>query len=89
MADEKNTSKRASKPAQKNEPKRYYIVNPGGAVHEVTREHARERIRSAGWRMASDAEIKAYQDQAIQRADQPIATPFVESVEDQAGAELE
>lgn len=90
MADEKKTtesaeSKRASKPAKKAT--RYFVVNPGGAVHEVTREHAAQRIKRAGWRMATDAEIEAYLGQAIQRADRPIATPFAQTVEEQASEE--
>lgn len=42
--------------------KAYYIVNPSGAVHIVTREHAKGRLRQPGWRMATDKEIKAYKD---------------------------
>ena len=52
----------------------YYIVNPAGAVHVVTREHARERLKAdARWRLATDAEIAAYREVVVQRHDRPIA----------------
>jgi hypothetical protein len=54
----------------------YYIVNPAGAVHGVTREHARGRLATAGWRMATEDEIATYQSQEIQRHDRPIAAPW-------------
>ena len=56
--------------------KAYYIVNPAGAVHSVTRAHARERLGEVGWRMATAAEVSTYKDRRIQRSDQPIAQPF-------------
>lgn len=39
--------------------KTYHIVNPKGAVHEVTREIAKERLQKIGYRMATKAEVKA------------------------------
>lgn len=54
----------------------YYIVNPAGAVHGVTRDHAKARLAVAGWRMATEDEIATYQSQEIQRHDRPIATPW-------------
>lgn len=62
--------------AGKQEPKRYFIINPAGAVHEVDREHARWRLKQPGFRMADQAEVDAYLKQPVQRADRPIATPF-------------
>lgn len=56
--------------------KKYYIVNPAGAVHSVVREHAVERIRQVGWRKATRAEIGEYKKRAEQRADDPIAAPW-------------
>lgn len=57
MADQQKQS--AQPPEQPKAPRRYFIVNPRGAIHEVTREHAKERLRSAGWRMATPEEIAA------------------------------
>jgi len=58
-------------------PKRYFIVNPAGCVHEVERAHAEWRLKmGSGWRMAEEAEISAYLNARVQRADEPIAAPF-------------
>jgi hypothetical protein len=51
----------------------YYIVNPAGAIHGVSRDHAKARLATAGWRMATEDEIATYQSQEIQRHDRPIA----------------
>ncbi len=51
----------------------YYIVNPAGAIHTCDRAHATNRLRTAGWRLAEDAEIEVYREQRIQRHDRPIA----------------
>ena len=40
----------------------YFIVNPKGTIHIVTREHAQSRLASPGWRMAVSEEIAAYKD---------------------------
>ena len=51
-----------------------YVVNPSGAVHDVTEEHARELLRNAGWRVATQAEIDQLAAQhGHQEADNPIA----------------
>lgn len=56
---------------------RYFIVNPHGAVHEVSKEHAEERINSdPRWRMATKAEVDAYLAADQQTADTPLATPW-------------
>lgn len=54
----------------------YYIVNPSGTVHTVTREHARTRLRKPGWRLAEDHEIELYLETRVQRYDRPIAEPW-------------
>jgi hypothetical protein len=51
----------------------YYLVNPAGAVHSCTRDHARMRLATVGWRLATDEEIERYLDQHEQRHDRPIA----------------
>lgn len=69
--------RKAARPAKADEAERaYYIVNPAGAVHSVTREHARGRLAIVGWRMATADEVTAYQNQEIQRHDRPIARPW-------------
>lgn len=42
--------------------KTYYLVNPSGTIHECTREHAKMRLKQVGYRLASGAEFKKYQD---------------------------
>lgn len=76
MADTPKVEKPAA-PQPSAGPRRYYIVNPKGAIHEVTREHARERLKIAGWRMASPQEIAelAARD-GLQVFDKPICTPW-------------
>lgn len=56
--------------------KAYYIVNPAGAVHSVSRQHARQRLAVVGWRLASAEEIATYRGQPMQRWDAPIANPW-------------
>ena len=55
-----------------------YMVNPGGAVHEVTRSHARARMRAdRRYRLATDREIAELGErQGMQRFDDPIAPPW-------------
>lgn len=54
----------------------YYIVNPAGAVHTVSYEHAKARLGQIGYRMADKKEIEAYKSQKLQRFQAPIAEPF-------------
>lgn len=71
------TRKRA--PAKKTpaETLRYFVVNRAGAVHEVTQDHARERLGQVGWRMATKEEVQAYINRGgNQRHDDPIAPPW-------------
>lgn len=58
--------------------KRYFIVNPAGAIHEVTPEHAAARLRlGRGWRNATAAEVKKlHAGGGNQRWDDPICEPF-------------
>lgn len=59
-----------------DEEKAYYIVNPAGAVHVVTYEHAKDRLRQVGYRLATEAEIAVYSETNVQRHDRPIARPW-------------
>jgi hypothetical protein len=57
--------------------KTYYIVNPAGALHEVSYEHARARLRQIGYRTATAEEIAELKRRGgNQRFDDPIAEPF-------------
>lgn len=61
----------------KKGPKQYWIVNRKGTIHQVTREHARERLREAGWRMATQDEVAALAARGgHQTADKPICKPW-------------
>ena len=52
----------------------HYLVNPGGAVHELTKEDAQQRLGTGkGWRMATKEEIAKYKAAAAQLYDAPIA----------------
>ena len=54
-----------------------WIVNPAGALHQVTRAHARERFQSAGWRKATPEEIAELQKRGGKQVfDNPIAAPW-------------
>lgn len=57
--------------------KSYFLVNPAGAIHSVSREHARERLKLAGWRLASQAEVDELRARSgHQRWDDPICAPW-------------
>jgi hypothetical protein len=69
--DKKETTKKSSGP------KRYYVVNPKGAIHQVTYEHAQQRLKQPGWRMAKAAEVKELEKRdGLQVHDDPIAQPW-------------
>lgn len=53
--------------------RKYFIVNPAGAVHEVTREHAALRLRQPGYRKPTAAEVAEYRSRKVQAFDDPIA----------------
>lgn len=69
-----------SKPQVPGDPaleQKIYLVNPAGAIHVVSREHAKWRLRSPGYRKATAAEIAALEAaDGFQRFDQPIAAPW-------------
>lgn len=70
-------------PAEQAAPRRYFIVNPRGAIHEVEREHARMRLRQAGWRMATAEEIDALAAKnGKQVFDKPIVKPWTGDPDD-------
>lgn len=59
------------------EEKIYYIVNPQGCIHDVTKEHARARLRKPGWRMATKAEVaKLKAAKGLQLSNKPICKPW-------------
>ena len=71
--------------------KSYLIVNPKGIMHVVSEEHARQRLKLAGWRLASPDEKKAYfEASGNQRFDRPLASPFSpQPLEEEALSEAE
>lgn len=53
--------------------KGYWIVNPAGCLHLVSREHASQRLRQAGYRLATKEEIAELQAcGGLQEHDNPI-----------------
>lgn len=59
------------------EEKTYWIVNPAGAIHNVTREIAKMRLKTPGYRLASRGEVeKLTANGGMQTWDHPIAKPF-------------
>lgn len=64
----------------------YYLVNPGGAVHGVDREHAAWRLKTAGWRLATEEEIATYLGQPLQVHDRPICQPWTPDPDKQLAA---
>ncbi|RLC72517.1 MAG: hypothetical protein DRI81_16270 [Chloroflexi bacterium] len=64
------------KPKAQSKSKRYFIVNPAGAVHEVTRGHARSRLAEVGYRMATAAEVAAYKKAPAHRGLGPVAVAW-------------
>ncbi len=50
-----------------------YLVNPAGAIHDCTEQHARERLRYPGWRLATEDEVAQLAAQGgMQAAKKPI-----------------
>ena len=43
--------------------KSIYLVNPGGAVHNLPETLANERLQQGGWREATEEEIQRLKDQ--------------------------
>lgn len=55
----------------------YYLVNPAGAIHIVSKDHARMRLKEAGFRLAEKEEIAKYIEQkGNQTWDEPICAKF-------------
>jgi hypothetical protein len=58
---------------QPEQPPRFFVVNPTGAVHEVTEAHLWELVRQPGWRVASKDDIAELElRDGEQTADDPI-----------------
>jgi hypothetical protein len=78
MSEPTSKPKRRAVAATETAPaRRYFLVNPKGAIHEADREHCRERLKVAGWRLATAAEIQALEDAGgEQRFDRPICAPW-------------
>lgn len=70
----KSTAKPATKPKAEGV---FYIVNPAGAIHAVSREHARWRLASPGWRQATVEEVAELKRRGNNQVhDHPIAPPW-------------
>lgn len=54
----------------------YYIVNPAGAIHDVTRSHAERLLGLPGYRNASPDEVALLRQTPVQRFDRPLCAPF-------------
>lgn len=68
---------RKSTPQPEAAPKRYFIVNPAGAIHEVTKAIARMRLKQIGYRMATAEEVARLEAAGgNQRADRPLCEPW-------------
>lgn len=83
----------APKPARRRrggEPERvYHLVNPKGAIHTATREHARVRLAQPGWRLATAEEIAALEEVGGHQVfDAPICKPWSPDPALQLGEEL-
>lgn len=78
MAAPKHQPKPAvTNPAGDAPAKAYFIVNPHGTIHSVTREHAAARLRQVGYRMATKEEVQALTAAGgRQRVDRPLARPY-------------
>lgn len=63
----------ASKPKDEKADREYWIVNPAGAVHCVTRALAGSLLRRVGYRMASADQVQQAKRLKVQRFDRPIA----------------
>jgi hypothetical protein len=70
-------TRKSNPQAEAAPPKRYFIVNPAGAIHEVTYSIARMRLRQIGYRLAMADEIAKYNTaDGNQRADRPLCEPW-------------
>lgn len=60
----------------------FAIVNPSGTVHIVTKEVGNKLLRKVGYRIATDDEIAAYNEDANQHSRKRIAEPHVADLEE-------
>lgn len=70
-------SETESKPTRKRrarKPKRYFVVNRHGTVHEVAKAHHEALIARDDYRNATPAEIAAYQNAGRQCFDAPLTS---------------
>ena len=51
---------------------RFFVMNPHGTIHEVTRDHAAELFKNPGYRKPTADQVKQYLATEIQRHDRPI-----------------
>lgn len=69
--------KAAAQAGKSKEEKTYYIVNPSGAIHAVSYEHARWRLSQVGYRTATAEEVAEYKARGGNQAhNNPIAAPW-------------
>jgi hypothetical protein len=62
---------------EQEEERFFMIVNPRGVMHVVSEKLARERLRVVGWRLATKAEQRSYQDaNGNQSPKKKLAQPF-------------
>lgn len=67
----------AKKKANQAEPGRYFIVNPAGAIHEVSKEDCERRLGQVGYRQATADEVRELINRGgNQIFDDPICEPF-------------
>lgn len=52
---------------------RFFLVNPSGAVHEVSEDHLYERLEQVDFREATDKEVEAY---ILEGGNQTLANPI-------------
>lgn len=57
------TNDNFEKRLKNREEKSIYLVNPGGAVHNLPETLANERLQQEGWREATEEEIQQLHDQ--------------------------
>ncbi len=80
----KKQTRRAGVQSEVGSMKTYFLVNPGGAIHEAPRELAAERLREAGWRLATADEVAELKRRGgHQTADNPVCEPWNPEPDDQ------
>ncbi len=71
----KKTATIQNAPAVK--PPCFFIVNPRGAIHQVTKEHMRFRLLQPGYREATPEEVQELERRdGVQVFDNPICKPW-------------